>query len=85
MQASSRVAGRSRTVSVVCSANKQAVTAAALAAVVGLANVQPAAADVAGLTPCSESKAFQKVQTKELKGLEKRLKGVSGLAQALQH
>lgn len=69
-----------RAVSVVCSAQKPelgtAVAAAALATVVGFSNVQPAAADVAGLTPCSESKAFAKLEKKELKNLNKRLKNV---------
>mmetsp|Transcript_7710 Transcript_7710/g.13314 ORF Transcript_7710/g.13314 Transcript_7710/m.13314 type:complete len:229 (+) Transcript_7710:60-746(+) len=65
---------------VACSAIKpeihtsSAVVAGALAAVVAFSNVQPAAADVAGLTPCSESKAYAKLQKKELKTLEKRLK-----------
>ncbi|KAJ9523257.1 hypothetical protein QJQ45_024039 [Haematococcus lacustris] len=63
---------------VVCSAQKEsvstAVAAAALAAVVGFSNVLPASADVAGLTPCSESKAFAKLEKKELKNLNKRLK-----------
>jgi hypothetical protein len=53
-----------------------AFAAAALAAVVGISDVQPAMADVAGLTPCSESKGFAKQQKKELKTLEKRLKQV---------
>jgi photosystem I subunit 3 len=58
------------------------LAAAALAAVVGLSNVQPAAADVAGLTPCSQSKAFAKLEKKEVKALEKRLKKV-GVQQVL--
>ena len=62
-----------------CAAQKQeaplASTAAAMALAAGLAlSAAPAQADVAGLTPCSESKAYKKVQKKELKGLEKRLK-----------
>ncbi len=69
---------------IVCQAQKQeavkqastAMAAAALAAVVGFGDVQPAAADIAGLTPCSDSKAFAKLQKKELKNLEKRLKKV---------
>jgi photosystem I subunit 3 len=48
--------------------------AVALAATVGFANVDAAYADISGLTPCSESKAFAKVQKKEIKGLQKRLK-----------
>lgn len=67
---------------IVCKAQTQeaakqvstAVAAAALAALVGFGDVQPAAADVAGLTPCSESKAYAKLQKKELKQLNKRLK-----------
>lgn len=38
--------------------------------------VAPAQADVAGLTPCSESKAFQKRQKKTVKDLQKRMKKV---------
>jgi len=62
---------------VVCKATTEKVApaaAAALALVVGLGNVQPAAADIAGLTPCSQSKAFAKLEKKEVKTLEKRLK-----------
>jgi photosystem I subunit 3 len=51
-----------------------ALAATALALTVGFSSVQPAAADVAGLTPCSESKAYAKLQKKEMKALEKRLK-----------
>merc|ERR1712139_182570 len=49
-------------------------TAAALAAVLAVAVVEPAAADISGLTPCSESKAFAKRKKQELKELEKRMK-----------
>ncbi|KAL3702316.1 hypothetical protein R1sor_020338 [Riccia sorocarpa] len=52
-------------------------TALALAAVVGSAPFvapQDAKADVAGLTPCKESKAFAKREKNEIKALEKRLK-----------
>ncbi|KAK9810720.1 hypothetical protein WJX73_002564 [Symbiochloris irregularis] len=52
----------------------KAVTAAALAAVLGFGAVQEARADVAGLTPCSQSKAYNKRQKNEVKGLQKRLK-----------
>lgn len=52
------------------------LAAAALAATVSFADVAPAYADIAGLTPCSESKAYAKLQKNELKGLEKRLKKV---------
>ncbi|KAF5830939.1 photosystem I protein P21 [Dunaliella salina] len=49
--------------------------ATALALTMGLtADVQPASADIAGLTPCSESKAYNKLERKELKVLDKRLK-----------
>lgn len=53
-----------------------AVTAAALAAVVGFGQVEAAKADIAGLTPCSESKAYAKRLKNEVKGLNKRLKNV---------
>lgn len=56
----------------------KAVAAAALCTVVSLTAVDAASADIAGLTPCSESKAFAKVQKKELKTLEKRKKLVRG-------
>lgn len=81
-----------RATTVVCQAQKQevvkqvstAVAAAALATVVGFSDVQPASADIAGLTPCSESKAFAKLQKKELKNLNKRLKNYeAGSAPAL--
>lgn len=73
-----------KSVRVVCSAQKQevlkqvstAAAAAALATVVGFGNVEAAYADIAGLTPCSESKAFAKRQKQELKTLNKRLKQV---------
>jgi photosystem I subunit 3 len=67
---------------VVCSAqeeNKQlstALAAAALAAVVGFGQVDAAKADISGLTPCSESKAYQKRLKNELKALQKRAKQV---------
>jgi len=56
--------------------NKIATTlaVAALAASVPLAVPQEAFADVAGLTPCSESKAFAKREKAELKTLNRRLK-----------
>jgi photosystem I subunit 3 len=67
---------------VVCSAEQKstsrqigsAVAAAALAAVVSFGSVEAAKADVAGLTPCAESKQFAKRQKNEVKGLTKRLK-----------
>lgn len=66
----------------VCSAQQEgnqigkALTAAALAAVLGFGAVQEARADVSGLTPCKDSKGFQKRQKNEIKGLQKRLKQV---------
>jgi len=66
-----------RTVSVVCQAQNPAavgVAALAAAAAVTLGTAAPASADISGLTPCSESKAFAKLQKKEIKNLEKRLK-----------
>jgi len=64
---------------VVCSAEpaKQAGTAlaaAALAAAVSFGQVNAAYADISGLTPCAESKAFAKRQKAEVKNLQKRLK-----------
>ncbi len=73
-----------RATKVVCQAQKSEVAkqvstglaAAALAVTVGFGNVDAAYADIAGLTPCSESKAYAKLEKKELKVLEKRLKQV---------
>lgn len=73
-----------RAVKVVCSAQKTdaakqvstAVAAAALATVVGFGSVDAAYADIAGLTPCADSKAYAKRQKQEIKTLEKRLKQV---------
>jgi photosystem I subunit 3 len=63
---------------VVCKAaqtDKSALAAAALAAVVlPFSQVDAAKADIAGLTPCSESKAYAKRLKNEVKGLNKRLK-----------
>ncbi|KAL4534634.1 hypothetical protein Ndes2526B_g05568 [Nannochloris sp. 'desiccata'] len=67
---------------VVCSAENKdaskqlgtAAAAAALALTFGLTAVDAAYADVAGLTPCSESKAFAKRKKNEVKALNKRLK-----------
>jgi len=52
----------------------KAVAAAALATVIGFGQVDAAKADISGLTPCSESKAYQKRLKNELKALNKRLK-----------
>eukprot|EP00879_Flechtneria_rotunda_P000398 GHRR01000491.1.p1 GENE.GHRR01000491.1~~GHRR01000491.1.p1 ORF type:complete len:229 (+),score=76.24 GHRR01000491.1:64-750(+) len=82
-QASCSKAARAAPVrrAVVCSAQKddsvqlsKAVAAAALAAVVGFGQVDAAKADISGLTPCSESKAYQKRLKNEVKALNKRLK-----------
>merc|ERR1711977_366377 len=51
-----------------------AMTAAALVAALVATDVKPAAADISGLTPCAESKAFAKRKKQELKELDKRLK-----------
>jgi photosystem I subunit 3 len=50
------------------------LAATALTAALSLTVVDAAKADIAGLTPCSESKAFQKRQKNEVKNLQKRLK-----------
>lgn len=55
-----------------------AAVAAALATVISVGAVDAAYADVAGLTPCSESKGFEKLRKTEVKKLEKRKKQVSG-------
>ncbi|KAG1677995.1 hypothetical protein FOA52_000790 [Chlamydomonas sp. UWO 241] len=76
----SRVASRpgvaSRRCVVACKAvnANQALAAAALATVVGFGAVEPAMADIAGLTPCASSKAFAKREKTEVKKLESRLK-----------
>lgn len=51
------------------------LAAAAVVASVPLAEA-PAMADVAGLTPCKDSKAFAKREKAELKALNRRLKQV---------
>lgn len=51
-----------------------AAAAAVISAAALLGAAQPAAADVSGLTKCSESKAFATRQKKEVKALQKRLK-----------
>ncbi len=72
---------KARVVKVACSAErveapKQVAVAIAAAALLGLGNVEAAKADISGLTPCSESKAYAKRLKKEVGGLNKRLKGV---------
>jgi len=60
------------------------VAAAAMALTFGFGAVDAAYADVAGLTPCSESKAFAKRKKNEVKALQKRLKNYeAGSAPAL--
>lgn len=83
--AASRAAPRK---AVVCAAARtsqvdvsKAVAAAALATVIGFGQVDAAKADISGLTPCSESKAYQKRLKNELKALNKRLKNVRVLLQ----
>lgn len=75
-----------------CSAERQetvnklgsAAAAAALAVAFSFGSADAAFADVAGLTPCSESKAFAKRKKNEVKGLNKRLKNYeAGSAPAL--
>ncbi|GAX77784.1 hypothetical protein CEUSTIGMA_g5227.t1 [Chlamydomonas eustigma] len=83
-QVSSRSAVRSTAArrSVVVRASQQkpstsvapAVAAAALAAIVGFGSVDAAYADIAGLTPCSKSKAYDKRLKNELKTLNRRKK-----------
>lgn len=55
----------------------KAIAAAALAAVIGFGQADAAKADISGLTPCSESKAYAKRLKNEVKALNKRLKNVS--------
>ena len=55
----------------------KAMAAAALAAAMAFGSVDPAKADISGLTPCSESKQFAKRQKNEVKALTKRLGKVS--------
>ncbi|KAG2429392.1 hypothetical protein HYH02_014049 [Chlamydomonas schloesseri] len=83
VKASSRAAPSSRrAMRVACQAQKNetaskvgtALAASALAAAVSLSAPNAAMADIAGLTPCSESKAYAKLEKKEIKTLEKRLK-----------
>ena len=82
------VARRSAVTRATCSAEAPkvgtALAAAALAAALSLGSVEAAHADIAGLTPCSESKGFAKRQKKEISSLQKRLKQVrAGLAQSM--
>ena len=80
----STAARRAAVVRVACSAEQHesgkqlasGAAAAALALAISFTGVEAAQADISGLTPCSESKAFAKRQTNELKVLNKRLKQV---------
>lgn len=63
----------------VLGAGKAALAAAALAAVVSFGAVEDAKADIAGLTPCAESKQYARRQKKEISGLTKRLAKVKKL------
>merc|ERR1711907_120274 len=45
-----------------------------LAAIFGFFELKPAVADISGLTPCAESKAFAKRKKEEMKSLQKRMK-----------
>lgn len=77
------VARPERRAAVACSAQKSDVpkaVAAAAAAALLLGQAAPAHADIAGLTPCSESKAYAKRLKNEVKALNKRLKNVSASA-----
>ena len=87
LQAQRRLAVPQVSRQVSCSAERplakklgSAVGAAALALALGLSQVDAAKADIAGLTPCSQSKAYAKRQKNELKSLQKRLKNVSAVA-----
>lgn len=80
-----RTARPTSTRKVVCQAEKPtasskvgaALSATVLAAALSFTAVDAAKADIAGLTPCSESKAFNKRQKNEVKSLQKRLKQVT--------
>lgn len=81
-------AAATTTTTIVCSANttsdEQSSTASsslkafsaaiALSSILLSAPVPPASADIAGLTPCKESKQFAKREKQELKKLESSLK-----------
>merc|ERR1712224_628808 len=50
------------------------LTTATFAAIMVLTSVKPAYAEISGLSPCAESKAFAKRKKQELKELQKRMK-----------
>lgn len=49
------------------------IAAAALAAAVTFGAVGDAQADISGLTPCAESKAYKRRESKQVKSLTKRM------------
>ena len=73
----------------VTTASMDKKAAASLAAAAVIASVPlaeaPAMADVAGLTPCKDSKAFAKREKAELKALNRRLKQVRHASPATPH
>lgn len=72
-----------------CSAQKEdgnvvtAVAATALALTLSFGAVDAAYADVAGLTPCSESKAFAKRKKNEVRGAKQWVQAETALAACL--
>merc|ERR1712227_391923 len=50
------------------------LTLSTLSIALTMTSIKPAEADISGLTPCSESKAFTKRKNQELKELQKRMK-----------
>merc|ERR1719413_126813 len=50
------------------------LSAVALAAFIDIFVMRPATADISGLTPCAESKAFTKRKNQQVKELQKRMK-----------
>lgn len=82
----SQFAAKLRTATIVCSANptpeqsssssslKAFSAALALSSILVSAPIAPASADIAGLTPCKESKQFDKREKQEIKKLEQSLK-----------
>lgn len=81
----SQFAAKPRTATIVCSANstpeqssssslKAFSAALALSSILVSAPIAPASADIAGLTPCKESKQFDKREKQEIKKLESSLK-----------
>lgn len=84
----SQFAAKPRTATIVCSANptpeqsssssssslKAFSAALALSSILVSAPIAPASADIAGLTPCKESKQFDKREKQEIKKLQQSLK-----------